>query len=118
MTIEQIKTEVKTLMDKVMELETKKEGITFTKDELYELIKVVIEDTTTDIREGFKGGLNFIEDDFVDISLEGRELYVEVNTRDLEFQLVEMIDENGLYKVTDENQLKGYVDGLVKKVNL
>lgn len=117
MTIEQIKTEMNSLMEKVSQLEKNNSNVALTQEQLTKIVKTVVEDTTREIRDNIRGNIDFI-DDYVDLSMDNREVYVDVNQRSIEDDIVSIIDENGLTNAMDDVLLEEYVTNLILRVSL
>lgn len=117
MTIEQIKTEMNSLMEKVSQLEKNNSNVALTQEQLTKIVKTVVEDTTREIRDSIRGNIDFI-DDYVELSMDNREVYVDVNQRSIEDDIVSIIDENGLPNAMDDVLLEEYVTNLILRVSL
>lgn len=117
MTIEQIKTEMNSLMEKVSQLEKNNSNVALTQEQLTKIVKTVVEDTTREIRDSIRGNINFI-DDYVELSMDNREVYVDVNQRSIEDEIVFMVDANGLTHAMDDELLEEYVTNLILRVSL
>lgn len=117
MTIEQIKTEMNSLMEKVSQLEKNNSNVALTQEQLTKIVKTVVEDTTREIRDNIRGNIDFI-DDYVELSMDNREVYVDVNQRSIEDDIVSIIDENGLTNAMDDVLLEEYVTNLILRVSL
>jgi len=117
MTIEQIKTEMNSLMEKVSQLEKNNSNVALTQEQLTKIVKTVVEDTTREIRDSIRGNIDFI-DDYVELSMDNREVYVDVNQRSIEDDIVSIIDENGLTNAMDDVLLEEYVTNLILRVSL
>ena len=117
MTIEQIKTEMNSLMEKVSQLEKNNSNVALTQEQLTKIVKTVVEDTTREIRDNIRGNIDFI-DDYVELSMDNREVYVDVNQRSIEDEIVSMVDANGLTHVMDDELLEDYVANLILRVTL
>lgn len=120
MTIEQIKSEMNSLMEKVSKLETIKSEVTLTKEQLTALVETVIEDTTRQIRDGLIQDMPIV-DDYVEINLNDREIVVDTDMTNLTRELLELVDEKGLGVTFNEDEMTDYVDELItriKKLNL
>lgn len=117
MTIEEIKTEMNSLMEKVSQLEKNNSNVALTQEQLTKIVKTVVEDTTREIRDSIRGNIDFI-DDYVELSMDNREVYVDVNQRSIEDDIVSIIDENGLPNAMDDVLLEEYVTNLILRVSL
>ncbi len=117
MTIEQIKTEMNSLMEKVSQLEKNNANVVLTQEQLTKIVKTVVEDTTREIRDNIRGNIDFI-DDYVELSMDNREVYVDVNQRSIEDEIVSMVDANGLTHAMDDELLEDYVANLILRVSL
>ena len=115
MTIEQIKQEMTSLMEKVSKLEMNNGEVSLTKEQLTALIKLVIEDTTREIRDGLRDGMSSI-DDYIDLSLNDREIYVDVNDSKIMRDITELVDEKGLGVTFNENEMTDYVGELMTRI--
>ena len=117
MTIEEIKTEMNSLMEKVSQLEKNNVNVGLTQEQLTKIVKTVVEDTTREIRDNIRGNIDFI-DDYVELSMDNREVYVDVNQRSIEDEIVSMVDDNGLTHAMDDELLEEYVTNLILRVKL
>ena len=115
MTIEQIKQEMTSLMEKVSKLEMNNGEVSLTKEQLTALIKLVIEDTTREIRDGLRDGMSSI-DDYIDLSLNDREIYVDVDDSKIMRDITELVDEKGLGVTFNENEMTVYVGELMTRI--
>ena len=115
MTLEQIKSEITSLMEKVSKLELTTGEVVLTKEQLNSLVKMVMEDTTREIRDGLRNGMGPI-DDYVELSLNDREIYVEVNDSNIMRDITDIIDENGLGVTFQESDMNNYIDELMTRV--
>lgn len=115
MTIEQIKSEMNSLMEKVSKLETIKSEVTLTKEQLVTLVSTVIEDTTRQIRDGLIQDMPIV-DDYVEINLNDREIVVDTNMTDITRELLEIVDEKGLGVTFNEDEMTDYIDELMKRI--
>ena len=117
MTIEEIKTEMNSIMEKVSQLEKNNVNVGLTQEQLTKIVKTVVEDTTREIRDNIRGNIDFI-DDYVELSMDNREVYVDVNQRSIEDEIVSMVDDNGLTHAMDDELLEEYVTNLILRVKL
>ena len=115
MTIEQIKQEMTSLMEKVSKLEINNGEVSLTKEQLNALVKLVIEDTTREIRDGLRNGMSPI-DEYVDLSLNDREIYVDVDDSKIMRDITELVDEKGLGVTFNENEMTVYVGELMTRI--
>jgi len=115
MTIEQIKSEMTSLMEKVSKLEMNNGEVSLTKEQLNVLVKLVIEDTTREIRDGLRNGMGSI-DDYIDLSLNDREILVDIDDSKIMRDITEMVDENGLGITFQESGMTKYVDELMTRI--
>ena len=115
MTIEQIKSEMTSLMEKVSKLEMNNGEVSLTKEQLNALVKLVIEDTTREIRDGLRNGMGPI-DDYIDLGLNDREIYVDVDDSKIMRDITELVDEKGLGVTFNENEMTDYVGELMTRI--
>ena len=115
MTIEQIKQEMTSLMEKVSKLEMNNGEVSLTKEQLNALVKLVIEDTTREIRDGLRNGMGPI-DDYVELSLYDREIQVDIDDSKIMRDITELVDENGLGVTFNENEMTDYVGELMTRI--
>lgn len=115
MILEQIKQEISSLMEKVSKLEMNNGEVSLTKEQLNALVKLVIEDTTREIRDGLTNGMSSI-DDYIDLSLNDREIYVDVDDSKIMRDITEIVDENGLGVTFSEGGMISYVDELMTRI--
>ena len=115
MTIEQIKSEMISLMEKVSKLEMNNGEVSLTKEQLTVLVKLVIEDTTREIRDGLRDGMSSI-DDYIDLSLNDREIYVDVDDSKIMRDITELVDEKGLGVTFNQNEMTVYVGELMTRI--
>jgi len=115
MTIEQIKQEMTSLMEKVSKLEMNNGEVSLTKEQLTALVKLVIEDTTREIRDGLRDNMSPI-DDYVELSLYDREIQVDIDDSKIMRDITELVDEKGLGVTFNENEMTVYVGELMTRI--